>query len=53
VKHDLTPEQAGKMLRSIAELTADNSKNWDNFEQIAAGFIRDALAHGRKSARTT
>jgi hypothetical protein len=33
---------AAKMLRDMAELTASNSKNWDNFELIAADMLKSA-----------
>ena len=41
---------AAKMLRNIAELTARNSQNWENFEQIAAELIKSAYEGGRDSA---
>ena len=47
---DMDSESAGKLLRQMAELTANGSKNWENFEAIAIQLIRDAYAGGQKSA---
>lgn len=38
----MTPAEAGKFLRNIAEMTARYSQNWDNFETIAADLIKSA-----------
>jgi hypothetical protein len=42
----MTPEEAGKFLRTVAEMTARNSRNWDNFEAIAADLIKSAYEGG-------
>lgn len=43
---EMTPPEAGKFLRNLAELTATNSKNWDNYEAIATEFIAAAYKAG-------
>ena len=40
---NLTPEEAGRKLRIMAETTAQLSQNWDNFEIIATNMIRAAF----------
>lgn len=52
---EMTPEEAGAFIRNIAELTAANSQNWDNFEQIVVGMINSAMdaarSFGQKEAK--
>ena len=50
---EMTPEQAGKMLRQLAERTFVNSKNWDNYEAICVQFITDAYKGGKAAALTS
>lgn len=35
-----TIEELAKKLRDMAVLTAQHSKNWDNFEQIALDMLK-------------
>jgi hypothetical protein len=48
----MTPEEAGHKLRQLAELTALNSRNWENMEQIFTQFITDAYKGGQETSRT-
>jgi hypothetical protein len=50
MKIDMSAEDAAKMLRGAAELTASNSRNWANYEAICQGVINDALMAGRQWA---
>lgn len=38
-----TAEQAAKVLRQMAEATANMSQNWDNYEAICLDMIKAAL----------
>jgi hypothetical protein len=43
----MTPAEAGKFLRDIAQMTSTNSRDWDNFEAIATQIIEDAYKGGK------
>lgn len=42
----LTPAEHAKFLRGLIELTAKNSRDWDNIEQILAQYLTDAYKGG-------
>ncbi len=42
----VTVEEAGRKLSEAAQLTAEHSKNWDNFEQICVSILRKAYQTG-------
>lgn len=42
-----TPAQAAKKLREMAELTAELSQNWDNFQDICESMLIQAYEGGR------
>lgn len=39
---DLSVNEAGKMLRDFAEMTAKMSGDWDNFEEICTSLLQQA-----------
>ena len=43
---DMTVDEAGKELTAMAVLTAQYSKNWENFEQICISMLRQAYKAG-------
>ncbi len=45
----LTIRQAAARLNEMAQLTAEHSQNWDNFEDICASMLQQAYDHGRKT----
>ena len=45
-----TPEELALLLRNVAEMTADGSKNWDNYQQILLDSIRAAFKAGKDAA---
>lgn len=44
---EMTPAEAARFIRQIAETTAHASQNWDNFEQIVLGMINNAMDAAR------
>lgn len=47
-KMELDVDGAAKMLSNMAQLTADGSKNWENFEALAKGIIVSAMDAARE-----
>lgn len=45
-----TPEELALLLRNVAEMTADGSKNWDNYQQILLDSIRATFKAGKDAA---
>ncbi len=43
---ELTLEEAARKIREFAELTAQASKNWDNFQEIVTTMMQQAYAAG-------
>lgn len=41
----MTPAEAGKFLRQMAEMTTRNSQNWDSYEAIATSILQSAFDH--------
>lgn len=48
LSEELTLSQAAKKLRDMAELTAEYSRNWGNFEEIAKSMLTQAFEGGKK-----
>lgn len=48
---DMTPAEAARFIRQIAETTAAASQNWDNFQSICESMIVSAMEAGRKYGR--
>jgi hypothetical protein len=44
---DMTPKEAGQFLAQVAQATARQSQDWDNFAHICESFIEQALAAGK------
>ena len=42
-------KEAAKRLRDLAKLTAEHSRNWDNFEEIARSMLQQTYDAGRKA----
>lgn len=40
-----TPEEVAKTLRQFAELTAKNTRNWDNYESIVLDVFAQIKEH--------
>lgn len=48
IEMNLTIPEAAHKLREFAELTANASRNWDAFEEIALSILQRAYEHGAK-----
>lgn len=48
---EMSVDDAAKFLRNVAEVTAGNSQNWENFQGMAKTVIQAALDAGRKFGR--
>jgi len=48
---DMSPAEAAKFIANIAQMTATNSQNWENFERICESMIVSAMEAGRKYGR--
>jgi hypothetical protein len=46
---DMTPEEAGKFLRNMCELTASQSRDWDNMQTMITQFLTDAYKGGKSA----
>ncbi len=46
-----TLKELAKQLRQMAQLTAEQSQNWDNFEDICYSMIKKIYAKGMESER--
>lgn len=44
--------QAAKALRNMAVLTADNTRNWDNYESICLQILEQVYEAGKKAEAT-
>lgn len=45
-----TVAEAATALRNMAILTADNTRNWDNYEQICLQILEQVFEAGKKAA---
>jgi hypothetical protein len=48
---DMTPKEAGQFLAQVAQATARQSQDWDNFADICRSLIKQALAAGKAALR--
>jgi hypothetical protein len=46
---DMTPAEAAKFLRDLCELTARQSRDWDNMQTMFAQFLTDAYKGGNRA----
>lgn len=50
IQFNLSLDGIAKLLRNYAELTANNSKNWENYEVICKDSLQQVLDHGKELA---
>ena len=53
IEKEMTLDEAADYLRDMAKLCAENTRNWDAFQDICYGVIKGAYNHGREKAERT